>query len=228
MVLCFGFASLATLLPSLYIIPIALGMILGTVLIGYRAGIVLTIPLALLFSGITSISSSTTFYDVVLIMSNTLSCGAATVWFLKGRPQRLRVLVSGLIAAVLLAVGLGLPIVYVGMFLSQVNLQADKWKLGKGRPVYTVTLRSRDFTVISDQKAGEAVTVDWKDAAQAFRMPGCIYLYASPAKAFLLPDGQADAPDREVWAMIMTHLGADKCRISPLLQLTQKDLNHRR
>ena len=100
MVLCFGFASLATLLPSLYIIPIALGMILGTVLIGYRAGIVLTIPLALLFSGITSISSSTTFYDVVLIMSNTLSCGAATVWFLKGRPQRLRVLVSGLIAAV--------------------------------------------------------------------------------------------------------------------------------
>lgn len=100
LVLCFGFASLATLLPSLYIIPIALGMILGTVLIGYRAGIALTIPLALLFSGITSVASSTTFYDVVLIMANTLSCGAATVWFLKGRPQRLRVLVSGVIAAV--------------------------------------------------------------------------------------------------------------------------------
>ena len=100
LVLCFGFASLATLLPSLYSIPIALGMILGTVLIGYRAGIALTIPLALLFSGITSVASSTTFYDVVLIMANTLSCGAATVWFLKGRPQRLRVLVSGVIAAV--------------------------------------------------------------------------------------------------------------------------------
>ena len=149
-------------------------------------------------------------------------CAFAFVALFSRRPE------SGLIAAVLLSVGLGLPIVYVGMFLSQVNLQADKWKLGKGRPVYTVTLRSRDFTVISDQKAGEAVTVDWKDAAQAFRMPGCIYLYASPAKAFLLPDGQADAPDRDVWAMIMTHLGADKCRISPLLQLTQKDLNHRR
>ena len=149
-------------------------------------------------------------------------CAFAFAALFSRRPQ------SGMIAAVLLAVGLGLPIVYVGMFLSQVNLQADKWKLGKGRPVYTVTLHSRDFTVVSDQKAGEAVTVDWKDAAQAFRMPGCIYLYASPAKAFLLPDGQADAPDREVWAMIMTHLGADKCRISPLLQLTQKDLNHRR
>ena len=100
LVLCFGFASLSTLLPSLYIIPIALGTILGTVLIGYRAGLVLIVPLALLFSGITTVSSSTTFYDVVLIIANTLSGGVATVWFLKGRPQRVRVLVSGLISAV--------------------------------------------------------------------------------------------------------------------------------
>ena len=99
LVLCFGFASLATLLPSLYIIPIALGMILGTVLIGYRAGLVMTVPLALLFAGITSVSSTTTFYDVFLIISITLSGGIATVWFLKGRPQRLRVLLSGLISA---------------------------------------------------------------------------------------------------------------------------------
>ncbi len=99
LVLCFGFASLATLLPSLYIIPIALGTIMGTVLISYRAGLVMTVPLAILFAGITSVSSSTTFYDVVLIMANTLSGGVATVWFLKGRPQRVRVLVSGLIAA---------------------------------------------------------------------------------------------------------------------------------
>ena len=99
LVICFGFASLATLLPSLYIIPIALGMILGTVLIGYRAGLVMTVPLALLFAGITSVCSTTTFYDVFLIISTTLSGGVATVWFLKGRPQRVRVLLSGLIAA---------------------------------------------------------------------------------------------------------------------------------
>ena len=100
LILCYGFASIATLLPSLYIIPIALGTILGTVLIGYRAGLVLMVPLALLFAGITSCNSNATFYDVVLIMANTLSSGIATVWFLKGRPQRVRVLVSGLISAV--------------------------------------------------------------------------------------------------------------------------------
>ncbi len=100
LVLCFGFASLSTLLPSIYIIPVALGMIMGTVLIGYRAGIVMNIPLALLYAGITSVNSSTSFYDVFLIMAITLACGTATVWFLKGRPQRLRVLISGLISAV--------------------------------------------------------------------------------------------------------------------------------
>ena len=99
LILCYGFACIATLLPSLYVIPIALGTILGTVLLGYRAGLVLTVPLTLLFGGIANCSGNTTFYDVVLIMANTLSSGIATVWFLKGRPQRVRVLVSGLIAA---------------------------------------------------------------------------------------------------------------------------------
>ena len=99
LILCFGFASLSTLLPSISIIPITLGTILGTVLIGYRAGFVLCLPLALLFAGITTSSTSSTFYDVMLIMANTLSGGIATIWFLKGRPQRMRVLLSGLITA---------------------------------------------------------------------------------------------------------------------------------
>lgn len=100
LIICFGFASLTTLLPSLYIIPIALGTILGTVLIGYRAGIILSVPLALLFGGITISNGSTTFADVALIMISTLISSVATIWFLKGRPQRVRVLVSGFISAV--------------------------------------------------------------------------------------------------------------------------------
>ena len=104
LILCFGSASIATLLPSIYIIPIALGTILGTVLIGYRAGLALCIPLALLFAGITTSCSTTTFYDVVLIMFNALAGGAVTIWFLKGRPQRVRVLVSGVISAMVIVI----------------------------------------------------------------------------------------------------------------------------
>jgi uncharacterized domain HDIG len=100
LVICFAFSSLATILPSIYIIPVSLGAILGTVLLGYRAGLVLTVPMTLLYSGIVSCISNSTFFDVVMILSTSLSSSIATIWFLKGKPQRLRVLLSGLITAV--------------------------------------------------------------------------------------------------------------------------------
>ena len=100
LVLCTGFAALSQLLPNQYVMPVALGAILGTVLLGYRSGLSLTIPLALLSAGLTSSNSNTTFYDVVLIMANTIAGSAATVWMLKNRPQRIRVLLAGLISSI--------------------------------------------------------------------------------------------------------------------------------
>ena len=142
-----------------------------------------------------------------------LFCVFAFVALWARKPQ------SGLIAAVLLAVGLGLPIVYIGMFLSQVNVSSERNGLGKGKLVYTVTLRSRDFSVTNHQKQMEAVTVPWAEAGQAFRMRGCIYLYASPTRAFLLPDGQANVPDEEVWQTILQRMGGEKCRVSLWIKL---------
>ena len=111
LILCVCFAVLSTLLPSLYIIPVSLGAILGTVLLGYRAGLCLSVPLSLLFAGLASCSTSTSFCDVALIMGNTLSGSIATIWFLKGKPQRVRVLLAGLITSffsVLMIVGIKL------------------------------------------------------------------------------------------------------------------------
>ena len=51
----------------------------------------------------------------------------AAVALLTGRAQ------AGLIAAVLLAVGLGLPLVYFGSFLSQVNMQVMRYNLDPPR-----------------------------------------------------------------------------------------------
>lgn len=100
LLLCVGFAALSSLLPSLYILPIALGAMLGTMLLSYRAGFCLTIPLAILFAMLSSSIKSTSFYDVVLTMGNTLTGSIASIWFLKGKPQRMRVLLAGLISAV--------------------------------------------------------------------------------------------------------------------------------
>ena len=134
-----------------------------------------------------------------------LAFGAAAL--LTRKPQ------SGMIAAVLIVIGLGLPLVYIGSFLSQVNMQALNNKLGKqGRRVYTVHLERGGVTVINDQKKEDALTVPWKDVQRAFRAKGCVYLYVTAARAFLLPDGQASASDGEVWQTLCRRMGQDKCK----------------
>ena len=119
---------------------------------------------------------------------------------------------AGLIAAVLLVVGLGLPIVYIGMFLSQVNVQAIQQRLGKeGRRVYDIRLTDEDIIVVNRRKTDERVTLPWKEVKHAYRAKGCIYLYVHTARAFLIPDGQASVPDESVWAFITAHMEPEKC-----------------
>ena len=120
----------------------------------------------------------------------------AAVALVSGKAQ------AGMITAVLLAVGLGLPLVYVGSFLSQVNMQVMRHGLSKPRRVYTVQLDGRGVRVQNDQKAEAQVEVPWKDVQAAFRAKDCIYLYVNAARAFLLPAGQADADDEALWAFI--------------------------
>ena len=118
---------------------------------------------------------------------------------------------SGMIAAVLLAVGISLPLVYIGTFLSQVNMQAIQQKLKPARNVYTVVLREEGILVTNDQRREDPLEMDWASVQKAFRRNGCSYLYVIAAKAFLLPDRQADVPDPEVWQYLVSHLGKEKC-----------------
>lgn len=129
----------------------------------------------------------------------------AVVALLTGKAQ------AGMIAAVLLVIGLGLPLVYFGTFFSQVNVQAEQRRLGKGRAVYTVKLDFDGVTVTNDQKQEPPAVFKWSEAQAAFRVKGCVYLYANAVRAFLLPDGQSDAPDEAVWAYITEHMG-DKAK----------------
>ena len=129
----------------------------------------------------------------------------AVVALLSGKQQ------AGMIAAVLLVVGLGLPLVYFGTFLSQVNLQVARFKLDKPRRVYTVTLNNDGVQVTNDQMAEAPVQVPWKQMQAAFRVKGCIYLYVNAARAFLLPDGQGNAPAEEIWAYLAKHMG-ERCK----------------
>ena len=56
-------------------------------------------------------------------------------------------------------------------------------------------------------KEESPVSVCWKDIKAAFRVKGCVYLYVNPMRAFLLPDGQANVSDGELWSFIAEHMG---------------------
>ena len=116
LVLCISLAVLSNMLPSIYIIPVALCASLATVLIGHRVGVTLTVAMAMLFSALVAGNNRSSFYDVVLIAIMTLSEGMFTVWFLKGRPQRARVLLSGLFSAMI-----GLAAIYGFKLLTSVE-----------------------------------------------------------------------------------------------------------
>ena len=118
---------------------------------------------------------------------------------------------AGMIAAVLLVVGLGLPLVWFGSFLSQVNLQADKLRLSTPRLVYTLTLDYDGVRVVNNMRKEDAQVVKWANVQAAFRRKDCVYLYVSPVRAYLLPNGQVDVADEDLWGYIKERLG-NKCK----------------
>ena len=119
---------------------------------------------------------------------------------------------SGVIAAILLAAGIILSLACAGAFLLRVNRQAARANLEPARPVYTITMWDEGVLIANDQQEEEPQEITWDSIHKAFRRNGCIYLYVTTAKAFLLPSKQADAPDHEVWDFIRKRLGEDKCK----------------
>ena len=131
LLICIGFAVLVNFLPSMYIAPVALCAALATVLIGYRVSISLTVTLTLLLAALTAGNNQSSFYDVVLITIMTLAESMVTTWFLKGHPQRTRVLLSGLFCAMV-----GLAVVYgIKLLTSAESLDTAAiagWTIGGG------------------------------------------------------------------------------------------------
>ncbi len=113
MVLCIttGLCAISVRLIGVYLSPVALGIMLLTALLGARVGVVGTFTLAMLASSL--VLGSTTAYttELVYVMLTSIVSGVAAVFFLKGKPQRVRVILSGFLVAALnlltmIAVGL--------------------------------------------------------------------------------------------------------------------------
>ena len=112
-----------------------------------------------------------------------------------------------LLAGVLLCVGLSLPLTWFAMFFSSVGKQARRSGLSPGTVQYFVTLSDEKIFVT---KGKESASFQWADAHMARRVKGCIYLFVSPSRAFLLPD--CEDTDR-AWEIITAKLEPEKIHV---------------
>lgn len=127
-----------------------------------------------------------------------------------------------MLGGVLLFVGLLLPLAYFLMFALSVRAQTRELK--QPRKAYTLTLGEELH--ISAAGGKEQVKLPWNKVYGAYWLPGCIYLYAHPTKAFLLPDGQASVSPDEVFAFLREHIGEKRtqdCRRSKATPIPSDD-----
>lgn len=109
------------------------------------------------------------------------------------------------LTAVLASVGIGLPAAYFFMYLASVRKKAKALKLDGRRTVYTLRLTDAPDGI---RVAGtdETASYQWSGAYGAWRARGCVYLYVTKERAFLLPDGQATAGAAALWAFLAARL----------------------
>lgn len=92
-----GLSVLMVKLFHVYLAPISLGAMLLTVLLGAQAGVAVTLPLAMLISGLVAGSNTSFSTEMVHLLISGLVGGVLSVRFLKGKPQRMRMVVCGLL-----------------------------------------------------------------------------------------------------------------------------------
>lgn len=128
--------------------------------------------------------------------------GFACVCFSQRGKQPQAVLLGG----VLLAVGLGLPLVYFLMFFYSVYKQSNLLKGKKAPLAYTVELSQERVTVTAGE---QRVEYRWEDILLACRIRRSTCLYVSDSRAYLLP--AADGKEEEKrWAFLCQQLPAEK------------------
>lgn len=134
-----------------------------------------------------------------------IMCTAAAICFLMHSVDG-----AVLLGAVLAAIGLGMPVVYFTTFFSSLKKQVKAQKLAPPRLVYSFDLTEKsDGIGISNGK--ESVSYRWQDAYHAYRNNGCLYLFMTADRAFLIPAFKQEETTDRLWSMLKKMLGKDKC-----------------
>ena len=95
-----GVAVLMMKLVNVYLAPVAMGSMLLTGLLGAPAGIAGTFSMSIMVSGLAAASNTAFSTEMVLLLLCGIIGGIVSVLFLRGKPQRFRMVLCGLIVAV--------------------------------------------------------------------------------------------------------------------------------
>ena len=115
------------------------------------------------------------------------------------------------VAGVLMGLGIAVPLVAFGLYAIQIEAQIASQKLKEAPEVYALRFTDDGVRVTNGQNDGAPVELAWRQLWAAFRRRDCVYLYATPDRAFILPNGQANVADEAVWKCLVKNMGDEKC-----------------
>lgn len=115
-----------------------------------------------------------------------------------------------LLGIVLLAVGVGMSLIYALNFLLSLNRKIADLHLKTPQYVYTLLLTSEPEGIHADNAAEHAV-YSWKQVYHAYRDTDATYLYMTPNRAFLLPHDCVKEGADALWKLLRENLTSDQC-----------------
>lgn len=120
---------------------------------------------------------------------------------------------ADLLGTVLLIVGLGLPLVYFGMFFRTMADQIKRLKLETPRLFYTIQLSDEPEGIRMSAKGVPDQVFSWEKAERAYRAAEVVYLYAAPGQAVVLPFQDVKAGREALWEFLRGRLGEERLTV---------------
>ena len=104
MVLGMAFCAICVKLTNVYFAPVALCAILLTTLFGWRISVPVAVAMSFMLSGFAAGDSSTQLVEMIYMLLMGLIGGIVSIHFLRRQPQRIRVLICGIVVGFVNAV----------------------------------------------------------------------------------------------------------------------------
>jgi len=153
------------LIGTAYLAPLAMGAMLLTGLLGSRVALAGNFALAIIVSALSAGSSNTYSTEMVHLLLTGLISGTFAVFFLKGKPQRIQVLVCGLGVSVINL----LVMLAIGMMTNNdlgTVLSNSAWSMGGGLAAAVISLGLQPLFETAFNLATPSKLLEWTNPNQ--------------------------------------------------------------